>query len=184
MSVLPYHFMIATRYNLVCLYTGSYNFNNLPLRVFVPVWQHKILYRKKGAITITQRYFSSIILSVIILLFAADTGYCQFTGYARRTFGMTGYLSLGLNRIETGSLNNDLEMNGYPVFSDLFGAWGGGMHAVIRNRLVIGMSYHRQMGRIAALPAPISISISVSELSWVNCSVGSYFSSFILRARK
>ena len=86
-----------------------------------------------------------MISAIFFLIFFSRPGVCQFTGYARREFGMTGYVSLGINRIETGSLNNDLEKNGYPSFSDLFGAWGGGMHAVIRNRLVIGMSYHRQM---------------------------------------
>ena len=100
---------------------------------------------KKGVTTIAKRYYSAILFGVIILLCAVDTGHSQFTGYARRAFGMTGYISFGINRVENGSLNNDLEMNGYPSFSDLFGAWGGGMHAVIRNRFVIGMSYHRQM---------------------------------------
>ncbi len=91
------------------------------------------------------RFLITIILSFILFTLAPDHGECQFNDIARREFGFTSYLSVGLSGIDVSNLNTDLSNSGYPSFNSMFGSIGGGMQAIIKNKFIIGMNYQRMM---------------------------------------
>jgi len=58
-----------------------------------------------------------------------------------------GYLMIGGNQLDMDDLNSRLKDNGFTRFSDNYLSLGGGGHAIVNDRIVIGGEGHALLGR-------------------------------------
>lgn len=84
-----------------------------------------------------------LFMGVLAALLTHGTADGQWKNMARDTFGMIGYVTIGVNMTGLGDLNDTLKENGFPTTSTLAASWGGGMHGVWKNRIVFGTNYQR-----------------------------------------
>lgn len=116
------------------------------------------------------RKISILLIGILIVLFMHGIAYGQWGSLTRDRFGMIGYVTVGVNVADPNDLNDTLKKNGFPTVGTLSASWGGGMHGVWKNRMVIGTSYHRlfsQKKRNGAYQTKLSNSLKMLDFGYL-----------------
>jgi len=92
------------------------------------------------------RKITALTLLIVVGVFFAGNSRGQGNASAVREFGGMGYSMFGRSIINLTDLNKKFESNGYSTISEKFFAVGGGGHAIINNRLIIGGEGYSLLG--------------------------------------